>query len=484
MPTCVLGSAGLGAAIVAYPQVIPVVLLCVLGLLAALTVNRFLAPSPLSPVWVTAAVYAGVALFGLVYWDPIPVLNYGTRTLPLELVGRTSVLFLSAAVFVLLGASCYLAITGATRTRFGQGFTTPSFTPGIASGTLLLLAAVIPTLLILVGASHGIQTLLHRPSYIEGRTDIAPVFALGQVLALAAVTISGYCWSDAKSWTARVASVGVVLLYAAIFFSLASRSLAVVPVAFAFGTYAAKPGSRASRLTIVASLCLSLTLLAIPLYLRNSSDHGLFPYLQTLAGNDTNANPVRWDTLPLNVLSTFGLSGDVAFLEPSIPLKDLWPSVNPLPGSVAGWYAIQPSHRVDVFSPYSTIGELGNYGLPILAGYYLLAGALLALFDVRGRALIARGQQFQGLGLIALGLLFPILSLQYQLRADTRILYYSLVLVGISSLLSVMNSGGDRPSVPVAAPRLRPRQRRRSAPGSKSDHHSESSPSTKRISWT
>ena len=160
---------------------------------------------------------------------------------------------------------------------------------------------------------------------------------------------------------------------------------------------------------------------------------------------------MQWDTLPLNVLSTFGLSGDVAFLEPSIPLSHLWPSVRPLPGSVAGWHAIEPSHRLDAFSPYSTIGELGNYGLPILAVYFSVAGALLALLDSRARELIAGGQQLHGLALTALGLLFPVLSLQYQLRTDTRVLYFGLVLLGVSALLRAVRGGGAKRSAGVAA---------------------------------
>jgi hypothetical protein len=255
------------------------------------------------------------------------------------------------------------------------------------------------------------------------------------------VTISGYAWSTTTSWIARFGSIGITLLYMAIFFSLASRSIAVVPIAFAFGVYAAKPASRGSNLTMVVALVLSVSLLALPIYLRQSSDHGFFPYLHTLAGDDPNAEPLTWNALVFNVMSTFGLSGDVAFLEPSIPLNHLQPSVSPLPGSVTGWYQIQPSHRLDPYSPYSTIGELGNYGIPILAVYYAFAGAILALLDSRARELVAHRQPLHGLALIALGLLFPILSLQYQLRSDTRILYYGLLLIGVSALLQGLRIG-------------------------------------------
>ena len=161
------------------------------------------------------------------------MLNYGTRTLPPELVGHTAVLFLPAAVFLLLGASCYLGITGIRRATLGSA-TITTLPLSATSGTILLLAALVPTVRSVIWsvARTGVQTLLHRPSYIEGRTDIGPIFSLGEALALAAVTISGYIWSTARSWITRIGSVSVTVLYAAIFFSLASRSIALVPLAF------------------------------------------------------------------------------------------------------------------------------------------------------------------------------------------------------------------------------------------------------------
>ena len=438
-------------------MVIPVFLLGVLGALAAKVVNRFLTPSPLSPVWVTSAVYVGVALFGVLYPGGLPIFAYGTSTLPPELVGRTAVLFMSAAVFLLLGASCYLVLTGTKRRKIVLTPTASWLASPSATNALLLLAATVPTALLVVGSSDGIHTLLHRPDYIDGRTDNAPLFGLGHALALAAVTISGYVYSTARSWITRIASIGVTLLYAIVFFSLASRSIAIAPLAFAFGLYAAAPGSRGSRFTMVIALVLSVTLLALPLYLRTSADHGLFPYLQTLAGHDPNAAPVRWDTPVLNVMSTFGLSGDVAFSEPSIPLSHIWPSVNPLPGSLAGWYEIQPSHRLDVFTPYSAVGELGNYGFPILALYFTMAGAVLAFLETRARDLLSGGYQLSGLGVIALCLLFPVFSLQYQLRADTRILYWALLLLGVTALLRALRGGIGLSSRTVPVSRFKPR---------------------------
>jgi hypothetical protein len=415
------------------PSAITLVLLGLLGLGAALTVNRFLSPSPLSPVWVTSAIYVGVAIFGLVYPGDLRLLAYGDRILPPAYVGRTAVLFGCAAVLLLMGAACFLAIRGVVRVKLVQtGVALPDRLPWKLT---LLIAGTVPALLIVIGLSHGVETLLHRPYYIEGRTDNGPSYTAGVILALAAVTISGYTWSTTTSQIIRIGCIGITLLYAAVFFTLASRSLAVLPAAFALGGYAGKPASRKSTLTVVVAVVLSGAFLALSLYVRGSSEHGLFPYLHTLAGDDPDAAPLTWDRLIFNVLSTFGQSGYVAFLEPSIPFSDLWPSLSPLPGSVAGWHQIEPSHRLDQYSPYSTIGELGNYGLLILAAYYSLAGAVLALLDSRARELVAHRQPLLGLPLIALGFLFPILSLQYQLRTDTRILYYGLVLVGIIAFL-------------------------------------------------
>jgi len=284
-----LGSISLALAAASLPSAITLVLLGLLGLGAAVTVNRFLSPSPLSPVWVASAIYVGVAIFGLVYPGDLLLLTYGDRILPPAFIGRTAVLFGCAAVFLLVGAACFLAIRGGERVKLVQtGVALPDTLPRTIR---LLLAGTVPAVLIVIGLSHGIETLLHRPYYLEGRTDNGPSSAAGAILALAAVAISGYTWSTTTSRITRLGCIGITLLYAAVFFSLASRSLAVLPVVFALGVYAAKPAARRSTATVVVALVLSGAFLALSLYLRGSSEHGLFPYLHTLAGTTRTLRP-------------------------------------------------------------------------------------------------------------------------------------------------------------------------------------------------
>ena len=60
---------------------------------------------------------------------------------------------------------------------------------------------------------------------------------------------------------------------------------------------------------------------------------------------------------------------------------------DPLPGSLTDWYSRAPVHRLNVFTPYSLVGELGNYGLTALIGYSLATGMVLGYADRRVRQL-------------------------------------------------------------------------------------------------
>jgi hypothetical protein len=127
-----------------------------------------------------------------------------------------------------------------------------------------------------------------------------------------------------------------------------------------------------------------------------------------------------------NLLFGFANIGCTAFASPLLPVHDLLVAINPLPGGIAGWYAIASAHRINLFTPYAALGELGNHGWLVLVGYCLVVGAILGHLDNSVRQLLAGGRQAYGLALLALAGLFMVISTQYNLRTATRLMYYAL----------------------------------------------------------
>jgi hypothetical protein len=134
------------------------------------------------------------------------------------------------------------------------------------------------------------------------------------------------------------------------------------------------------------------------------------------------------EVLALNLLIGYGVIGRTAFDIPPINQADFLVSVNPLPGGLSGWYQIADDHRLNLFTPMAALGELGNLGWPSVIGYCGTVGFVLAYLDLRVRGLMERGRQLHGLLLLALTVLFTVLSTGYNLRTATRMLYYALAL--------------------------------------------------------
>jgi hypothetical protein len=218
----------------------------------------------------------------------------------------------------------------------------------------------------------------------------------------------------------------LALGYALVFFSMGSRRFAMVPLLFAVGGLGSAPRSRAWKVGIAAAALASFTLIYVSLYTRSLPEHGLWPYVQALPG--ITETRYTWKSLALNLLIGYGVIGRTAFDIPPINQADFLVSVNPLPGGLSGWYQIADDHRLNLFTPMAALGELGNLGWPSVIGYCGTVGFVLAYLDLRVRGLMERGRQLHGLLLLALTVLFTVLSTGYNLRTATRMLYYALAL--------------------------------------------------------
>jgi hypothetical protein len=155
--------------------------------------------------------------------------------------------------------------------------------------------------------------------------------------------------------------------------------------------------------------------------------HGLLPHLEGLG-------TFVWDlqvfaTSANNVLAGFKISTLTAFTQPTIPLDALWVSINPVTGNTAGWYEIARTLRLNQFTPYSAIGELGNYGPAVFAAVFAGIGLLLGVAQ-RLNDLLFREQLWKLVGVAALGLtfVFVIQFAQYNLRSNMRYLYLMLLI--------------------------------------------------------
>lgn len=341
----------------------------------------------------------------------------------------TAYLFALTSLLVLVGAAVVLMASRApARVRL------KSLHTGQRRSVALLILSLAP--LMLIANSLG-STLISRDVYLAGEGG-SNFFALGQQLAIASVAVAGNVVASKRGFPRLLAWL-IALAYVVLFFSLGSRRLALAPLAFALGFVMARPRSSAKALLLGALA--AIPLLPLPLYLRGLGRHGLNPYFIALTSYDFAS--VDWAQTVNNVLIAFPISGITAFASNPIPLRNLLISVNPSPGFLAGWYEISASMALNRWTPFSAIGEGGNYGGVWLAAIWFSIGLLLGWLEIRMASFIRRGQSIIAIAIVGLVSLFAVQAIQYSLRASTRLLVYAVVIVMATKLYYRMSGGSE-----------------------------------------
>ena len=397
----------------------------VLLLIAA---HRIFGTALLSPVQIVGVGLLTLAVFGRVLYDDVAgAQGGGAIRIYLDEVTaeRTQFLILVAAASILLGALLAVLLSGRVGEVGNVGLRAINLQP--RSRRLIVAAAPLP--LILLVFAFGPDRLVRRSLYIETHVGSSPLSSMGATLSVAMIVGLGYLWGTRTSrlWVALL-----TLGYTVAFLGLGSRRLALIPILFALGVFAALPNRR-SRWLLGGAAILSIYLVGLPLELRSLTEHGIAPYAAALPDIMGSHHP--WAATGRNLLIGFALIGQTAFKVTTFPRSDVLVALNPLPGGPAGWYDIANSHRLNAYTPTAGVGELGNAGWEITVFVCLLIGAALAYIDVRSKRLMARDKQLFGLALVLLSALFLLMLSQYNLRSATRMLYYAVAVDVLATTL-------------------------------------------------
>jgi hypothetical protein len=391
----------------------------IIAVLLIITANRKLGTFFASPVQIVAGGLILLAVLGRLFYGAVSDAGGASITIHLsETESRqTQNLILIAAILILLGALSVLALHGGKESIPSAAFR--GIKLNAQSYRLIAIAASLPLLVLVV--SYGPDKLLERSYYSQKIVGFAILSSATTQLSLAAIAALGCLWAARKyrTWVLILVTVSSLT-----FLGLGSRRLALIPILFSLGMLAVN-ASRRSKLIMIASCALSLYLIGLSLKLRAMASHGIVPYLGALPGTIADEHP--WAATGQNILISFAIIEQTAF-GPQFPMRDLYISLTPLPGNLAGWYDIALYHRLNTYTPAAGLGELGNAGWVATAIVCLVFGAVLAWLEIRSKKLLAAGKQVVGLTLIVLCALFLPFFIQYNLRAATRMLYYALAI--------------------------------------------------------
>jgi hypothetical protein len=391
----------------------PLVVLAVLPLLPLHLCRRRLLRATLSPTWIATLVLLSLAVSGYaLYGDGGSPARVGLELSPSD-ARTTYVLICVSALALALGSTAVAALTPARPGPVSVGVLAVPIAArrwmwrGVLTGWLVAVPSFGP--------------LMERETYFwVARGSFG---ALVAPICLAAIATLGYLIVTTQGLL-KLATVPLVFIYFVPLFASATRQLALAPVLFAVGVLAASRGRRPLALLAVAGLA-AVQFIPVATFLRSRPRHGLLPYLHYLPDFATAGTLER--TIA-NISSAFPVTGITATQATQPTWATLTTSLNPLPGSVAGWYEIAPAMRVNAFVPFSAIGEIGNVGWIAVATIWFGFGAGLAYFDRRIRTYLTAHLVAPAMAILGITLLFAVLATQYNLRSASRMLLYALVI--------------------------------------------------------
>ncbi len=380
--------------------------------------RRRIQPAYQSPLWIASLFLVAVAAGGLMFTGTLAgVGGVGAQiVLPDKLHEPTARLF-AISVLCLVAGGMLASVSGRPL---------PSGTLIIQdlgrAGVAVWLLAVLPAglLFLTLGAD-----LLQRSDYLAVSPDSITGIA-GASLSVGSVGAAGYL--AAKSRGLLRVSAGILgITYFLVFLSLGTRRLALAPILFFVGMLLARRG----RWTVVAlavAVAAGVALIPVSLFVRGQASHGLIPYSSALLGGGFSYRTTDWSAVINNVLVAFPTSGSTALIRPKIPPEYFWIEVNPLPGQLTRFYEIRHSLRFNRVTPYSAVGEVGNYGWGYVVGFWFVVGLITGYLDRRVGFYAASRHPMLGLLLLGLSIVFTVQSGQYLIRSSFRLLLYALAL--------------------------------------------------------
>jgi hypothetical protein len=414
------------------------------------------------PLHVMLFVYLCVGIGGALYYY-----NFGTMNIGVSALIPMSDLDIDNTLVFWLVAICALSIGGVCSWLTLKSAGLPLLDPRVNvlskqlfSSELAMAVAVSLSLItsVLIVFGVGLGNYLNSPDYLT--IENPGLRTIASVTTPAASFLVGYAAGATSSRTNRLICWGLLLLLILVTAGTASRIGGFIPICASLGFLAAsRPKTKvAIRLLFVATVA-TLLLVSVALYLRDQAQHGLFPYAEAMfaLANPTTTTGFSFvealDSLVCNALFGFPSSFMTIVNEPSgLPAHVIATGLTPLPGFMTNWENVWPDLRINIFTPYSMVGEIFSLGVAATAIFFFVLGAAMHTIGSAINWVCHKGGSLLGIAVVGILVLFVVTSTQYYLRTSTRLLYSSIALL-LAALAYLATRKRKQVSVPYSVQR-------------------------------
>ncbi|WP_289043721.1 hypothetical protein [uncultured Olleya sp.] len=227
----------------------------------------------------------------------------------------------------------------------------------------------------------------------------------------------------------------VVLLILAI--GIGSRIGFIFLILFVILSHNGKIKSLKNNLIFVFNVIFSLFFFAYLIQLRMQDEHGIIPYIAYVF--DSFQEILNYFMFNLYYVIVFGVFVTARTISDDIvSWGSIYISLNPLPGSMAGWYDIFKDMRINKYCPYSSNGEVFSMGVFFTVIYYLFLGVIFGFFENKFRQFLINNKKLQAFVLLLILILHITYGFEYNLRSSVRYIYYGFFILLVFRFFGVI----------------------------------------------
>jgi len=176
------------------------------------------------------------------------------------------------------------------------------------------------------------------------------------------------------------------------------------------------------------NIFLAFVFLAYIMQLRGLDSHGIIPYLESIASS--KGEFIRSFLFNIYYSLIYGVFVTIKTIETSqLDWNIIFISINPLPGSIAGWYDYAEDMRINSYAPYSLHGRVFRTGTIFTIVYFFTTGFIFSYMEKKVRSLLNKDKRLLAFTIVLILILYIVYGFEYNMRAATRYIYYAFFII-------------------------------------------------------
>lgn len=291
---------------------------------------------------------------------------------------------------------------------------------GVSKKLIYYVGGFLILIILLFIIAYG-KEIFYREDYLSENT-IGGLVILIKLLSFIEVILLGVTYKTHKLLS--------ILFFTILFvFSIGTGSRAVIIFLLIFFVliFLSNGNNLKNKLSFLFNLFLTFLFLGVLMDFRSLESHGIIPYVASLFEEDSGT---RDSFFNFYYSFIFGVFATIDTLKKATPdWEVVFISLNPMPGSMAGWYNLAKDMRLNIYAPFTLHGRVFVTGYFFTFVYFFFTGVIFSFFDKTIRNYLKDKKRGLPFILTILTLLHIIYAFEYNMRSAVRYIYYALFIL-------------------------------------------------------